>query len=503
MTATTTIADIPQTTFDPRSRWRRWRSRITLATIAVVLAAAGGYGLNLVVHTCGGLRSGITSIGGECVGITDGAYIFSPELSTIEGKFKTENDWVQTQPSYVNVVLLSPFTATPSSPMSMALIRHSVEGTYTAQYRANHTHDFGDQQPLIRVLLANEGSREDQWQPVVHQIEALANGPHPVVAVVGLGVSVANTQHGAQDLSARHIPMVAAVLSADGLDHDHIPGLIRVTPNNTDYVGALRQYLGTRPDLKTAIIVYDRSEPDLYVTTLRTAIEHGLATYLTNAPQSFFGTAIPSDVTPQLFDGITRNVCSEAPDIVFFAGRSTDLRAFIDSLAGPACGKKQPLTIMVGATGLSSVRQDIQNLRNRNITVIYASSADPAWVNDPNGRPDYYTDFLAAYQQHVGLTPGALDDGYALMHHDALAAAVTAIRLASPATGTPIDVTPANVGSQLLNLNNEYTVPGGSGTLTFSSRRGGNAGNKPVPVVGIPALPDDAPRSHPYTTPIG
>jgi hypothetical protein len=66
-----------------------------------------------------------------------------------------------------------------------------------------------------------------------------------------------------------------------------------------------------------------------------------------------------------------------------------------------------------------------------------------------------------------------------------------------------VDLTPANVGSQLLNLNNQYTVPGASGTLTFSSRRGGNPGNKPVPVVGIPALPDNTPRSHPYTTPTG
>src|SRR5262249_42742475 len=161
-----------------------------------------------------------------------------------------------------------------------------------------------------------------------------------------------------------------------------------------------------------------------------------------------------SDVTPQLFDGITRNVCSEAPDLVFFAGRSIDLSAFIDSLAGPACGKRQPLTIMVGATGLSSVRKQLQKLRERRITVIYASSVDPAWANDPTGRPDSYPDFLTAYQQQIGITPGALDDGYAIMHHDALAAAVTAIRLAR--TANPGDVTAANVGSQLLNLNNQY-----------------------------------------------
>src|SRR5438034_3307952 len=109
MTATATIAGIPQTFFDPRRRWLRWRSRIISATVGILLAAAAAYGVNLVAHTCGGLRSGITSIDGECVGITDGEYLFSPELKMIASKIKKENDWVRQQPSYVNVVLLSPF----------------------------------------------------------------------------------------------------------------------------------------------------------------------------------------------------------------------------------------------------------------------------------------------------------------------------------------------------------------------------------------------------------
>src|SRR5262249_29264601 len=125
MTATATIAGIPQTFFDPHRRWLRWRSRIVLATVAIVLATAAAYGVNLIAPACGGLRSGIPSIGGECVGITDGGYVFSPELKTIEDKIKKENDWVRQQPppaSYVNVVLLSPFPATASSPMTIALI---------------------------------------------------------------------------------------------------------------------------------------------------------------------------------------------------------------------------------------------------------------------------------------------------------------------------------------------------------------------------------------------
>ena len=94
--------------------------------------------------------------------------------------------------------------------------------------------------------------------------------------------------------------------------------------------------------------------------------------------------------------------------------------------------------------------------------------------------------------------PGTLDDGYAIMHHDALATAVTAIRLASSPTDGGQSVTAADVGSQLLNLNSAYKVRGGSGTLIFSSRREGNAGNKPVPIVSVPA---EQPDPTPYVTP--
>ncbi|MGO1052356.1 hypothetical protein [Crossiella sp. CA198] len=78
--------------------------------------------------------------------------------------------------------------------------------------------------------------------------------------------------------------------------------------------------------------------------------------------------------------------------------------------------------------------------------------------------------------------------------HDRLAA-----EQSGAARGRP---SPADVLSQLLNLNNAYQVPAASGLISFSAKTQGNPGGKPVPVLQVPPPPAGPPTT-PYFTPSG
>jgi hypothetical protein len=126
-------------------------------------------------------------------------------------------------------------------------------GAYVAQRRANHEPGVaGDPRPLIQIALANEGSNQRQWEPVVEQLAAHIDDDNPLAAVFGMGVSIDETEAAARRLAEHDVPMVGAIITADGLSKNGvrgkpgIPGLARVSPTNADYVAALKEYLARR-----------------------------------------------------------------------------------------------------------------------------------------------------------------------------------------------------------------------------------------------------------------
>lgn len=498
--------------FRPRtSRGYAWRRRAAPLAAAVLVVAAVASGLvvarrpgPVVLDRCTGLGSGLYRIDGQCVGVTDGSAAFSSDrdLNQIEALIKKENARVAKQQgsAYVKIALLSPLTADTTSFMNHDQVLHALEGVYVAQLRANTSRSFRDPDAaLIQVYLANEGSHQDQWGQVVAQLERMTGGDHPLVAVVGLGTSIPATKEAAHQLS-NHVPMVGAVLSADELDGVHIPGLIRVSPSNSDYAESLRVYLQRdRPDLKKGILVYDRSMPDLYVSSLQSAYHDRLGGYMTFPDQGFKGKGNLVPGTAGLFKDITDEVCHDRVDLVLYAGRGLDLPGFIDSLAArKGCGT--PVAILVGATGLSFGPTQVAELVDNHVTVIAATSTDPRWQTGEAVAPAHYDDFQHAFVK-VDPSPHALDDSYAIMHHDALAAAVMAARRARSQGGA---LSTFDVEGELDNLSGDDAVPGASGTLVFSRKGGGNVGGKPVPIVEFPdtAIPAP-PAAAPYVTVAG
>ncbi|MBA2322984.1 MAG: hypothetical protein H0V92_02825 [Pseudonocardiales bacterium] len=491
----------------PKPLWRR----VIVVVVSLLVVGAGWWFLDKLLHACGGLGSGVVTIdlGGECVGVTDGSYVFDPALASVEEKIAAENASVTGSGHTVTVALLNPMTVNDTSPVSIAEVHNQLEGAYTAQHRANTKQPkaLGDPYPLIRLVLANEGSHEDQWKPVVHQLEGMVDA-EPLVAVTGMGVSVTQTELGAKDLAAHGIPMVGAITTADELSYAAIRGFVRVAPGNREQVQSLLAYLRRRPQLDSAIVVYDSNSddpasPDLFTRSLRDDLRSGMSGLIKSAPSlSFTGASGQSEASPDLFNNITTNLCAVKPKVVLYAGRALDLLSFLTSLEGRVC-PDTPMTVLTANTNLGSLTNNQETLRDKKITVVNAAAADaPGWANGVPGTPAHFPNFRSEFGG-LGLDLAHLDDGDVIATHDALFTAVKAIRLASAQGNLP---KAADVLGQLLNLNNLNTVPGASGELSFSFRgtRGDDSGNpcgKPIPVLEIPpsgSFPGEA--GPPYVT---
>ncbi|MDW5329724.1 ABC transporter substrate-binding protein [Plantactinospora sp. KLBMP9567] len=505
------MADVPLDYLAPQvPRLRTVLRRVAAVVTVLAVIGVGTVAVHRIVVSCAGVRSGLIRVDGECVGtLTDvDRHFFSDDLRSVQAAIARENAWVheqwQADPErnrYVRVALLSPMTATAKSFMSAEQIRHSVQGAYVAQRRANHTPDFADPRPLVQLVLANPGSRQTQWRRVVEALERTTDDRHPLVAVIGMGTSITATRDTAHYLSASDadLPMVAGVATSD--EFRDIPGFVRTSPSNTDYVRALGAYLAENPELRTGMLVYDDSEPDLYVRDLRAVYERLLGRYLTVPAKAYFGAADPENRT-QLFSTIQTSVCNTPrPDLILYAGRALDLDDFVHSLAVRSC--RDPISILVGATGLGPFADLTPILQQGQITIINAAGVDPAWFateSPPSGTaPDGLMPFLTAFRAEEFGEPGALDDGYGPTHHDAMATAVMAIRAVTP--GLPPDEIPraGNVRGQLMNLNNSSYVPGAGGRLTFTTTRMADPIGRWIPVISIP--PSAAPPAHrPYVT---
>ncbi|MDB1086573.1 hypothetical protein PJ985_03200 [Streptomyces sp. ACA25] len=490
---------------NPPRRWLR---------VSLLVAGAGAAGflafLAFVLPErldCGGWGSGLTREGGECVGVTDGSYAFAPldgagpaaEFADVQKLIKAENDRVAAADTeYVKVGLLATLTPAENGPLAPQRVLHALQGAYTAQMRANHTADMGDKQPLVQLHLANAGSRHETWEPAVERLVAMAGDESPLVAVVGLSISTEASQAAAEELAAHEIPIVASSASADGLNMRMRDGMIRVTGSNTDFVNALERHVrAAGGDLSRAMLVSDRNDPDLHVATLTDAFARLLEQEDDVMPRkSFSGTTLRSSGPVSLFRPITDSICGTGAEMVLFSGRTGDLHAFLEALHVRDCRAQQPLSVLFVETGpvedvSAAARPD--RLEENGITIVQASAMDPQWFGEEDAgspAPNGFEHFHLAFAEHVGhrteaQVKAALRDGYAVANHDAMYAAVRAIRTGHgerQERGEP--TTPAGVREALFRLEN---VQAASGTLSFPEERGGDPGGKPLPVIELPA----------------
>ncbi|MET9620025.1 MULTISPECIES: hypothetical protein [unclassified Streptomyces] len=480
-----------------RLRYRVWFTTRQKIVTTVLALAVLGTGIGYVVDraTTPEDRScarGVERPAGstECVGVNGDGYDFGvPSLTEVARAIATENATL-TSDEYATVALLLPLTST--DPGMRVKVRHEVQGAYARQYRANHASN--SETPRIRLVLANTGKGNAHWRPTVERLKTMTAAPDRLRAVSGVATSSTEVRQAVAALTGAGIAVVGTTITADdiangpGAGNNRYPGLARVSPTNSDEAKALAHF--GKVVAAKALLVQDTRTGDHYTDTLKTAFAASLkgAPY---EPQLFTSPPDPTDegTTANTFRQITHLICDTRAETVFFAGRHTQLRQFINALGARGCAERA-FTILTGDEGSylgADAKLDRKALKTR-LTVRYASLAHPdAWQPAP-GRPvprtggsaAAYATFLTDIAR-ASKTPVPLADGQAIIAYDAMATAVHAIRQATPDGKHYPEA--ADVATQWPQVKGSLRVEGAGGWICLDNF--GNPFDKAVPIVEL------------------
>jgi hypothetical protein len=514
--------------------WSPRPRNIVAALLVVVLVAGLIVAVTVVLpwHSRAALHcaDGVVRAGprNECVGATDGSYIFARHLNDVFGKIRTENNRVLgLGRKYVTVGYLLPIPSMRVEGDKSDAQRHELEGAYLAQRRIN----LENSEPLIRMVIVNSGQDAEQWQVAVDSILAMAHSAdHPLVAVAGLGHSVAGTGRAIAALAAHNIPMVGSVITADrfiGRDGKPVKGsLARVTPTNSNEAKAASAFLRGRAE--RAMLIQDTNPADLYSLTLGEAFQRAFpdGKHKLVGPIERYSSAQPG------VEGTMRqmlpNICQLRPQVIYFAGRTKELISLIRALPARAC-PDLPIDIMTGDDAsdliiavkdeLSTGQQELSEGLQSKVTLRFTSLAHPLAWND--GSNAFSTDAVRYFNK-----PGAghfptvfpsesLDDGQAIVGYDAMLVTARAIQATtvsqSDLANAQLTIQPGAVIQAFNRLHCATPVAGASGWIFLEN---GVPADKAMPILqieqdgtvkfvqltspsGRPPAPPDCPRGSP------
>lgn len=470
-----------------KGRRKKLRLGLIAGGTAVIVGIGGWQGVRLLTQTCGGGTSGYQ---GECVGVTDGSYVFGPSLAVIENTIKAQNAAARASGSYVSIALLTSLTSAPGSDVTVVRIRQELEGAATAQAYLNGQ-GF---RPAIRLLLANEGTAQQAWPQVVGQLQDWPASQH-LVAVVGVGLSNTDTVRAARQLAsgARPLPMIGSVDTGDGLNTSGPPpslvppalsgrirGLVRVEPSVADevtllsgyYLARLRQSShGPVPSAAAlsphAVLVKDNDPDDLYTGSLSLDFSQRFGPRIGEQKQFAPGP----DESGEL-DDIANDVCAPgaaSTPVVLYAGRESAFPDFISKLRTDTnCPSGSTITVLTGADAEAlSITQTAPNPGGPTIDVVYPDIADSAKVE-------------AQYRQAFAGPRADLGASWTIVTYDAVAAAEKAAREAGQ--GSPAPPLPSAVRSLLYDFNT-LTDPVVGATGPFIITSDGDEGCQWIPLI--------------------
>ncbi|MFE1548672.1 hypothetical protein [Streptomyces sp. NPDC058718] len=475
-----------------RVRTPRQKLVASLVTAAVVLGL-GGYGIaRLTTPEDRSCAAGVERPEGssECVGVNGDGHDFGiADLAEVAGAIGRENATLKPG-EYATVAVLLPLTS-PDGGMRTKVL-HEVQGAYAYQYRANH--ESNSQTPKIRLVLANTGRGNAHWQTTTRQLASMTGAPDRLRVVSGVATSSTEMREAVTALTKDGIAVVGTTITADdiangpGAGNNRYPGLARVSPTNSDEAKALAHF--GRVDAAKALLVQDTRSGDHYTDTLKSAFAASLkgAPY---EPQLFTSPPDPTDegTTANTFRQITHLICDTRAETVFFAGRHTQLRQFINALGSRGCTDRA-FTILTGDEGsyLGADEKLDRNALKAKVTVRYAALAHPdAWKPAPGRTVPATGGSVAAYSTfetdiaRASKKPVALADGQAIVAYDAMATAVHAIRQATPRDAQYPEL--SDVVTQWPQVKGSLRVQGASGWICLDNY--GNPYNKAVPIVEL------------------
>jgi hypothetical protein len=450
----------------PAYRRRRlvWRIGVISAVAALVVAA------------------GLYVILGREPSLTDSAGPFDEGLSDIMGRIHSQNEKVATEhpDEYKTVLVLLPMSGDVSrTGMGLETVRHALQGSYLAQLWRNSEQSAP---PYIRLLVGDISP--DAWADTVEDVRARVESER-IVAATGLGASIDATKQVIDQLGKDKFAMVAAVLTSDDLQKSN--ALVRVAPLNSDQAEASVRFAAKAIPALKPVIVMDTNPGDSYSKTLSESFDRTLA-----------GVVGPKDrIQPLTFDSsvkaagtiignIADTVCNSEANTVFYAGRAHHLPSLLRGLSLSRRCAERGINVIAGddtSENSRPVPNPIWNDSSGKIRLYYTALAHSANISDGTST------VLAAIKTRFGngddkgyvrmFAGESLDDGHAIMHHDALYIAIKAIdRYAKESLDS---LGPPEVAAMLRS--GTISVQGASGDLVID--RDGNPLRQSIPVLEL------------------
>ncbi len=479
--AVTTLPALSREFLNASIRYQRWSRRRRIAMAASVLLVVGvvtGYRTNWFqgekVCPSGMDTSSRLDDGNMCVGVTDGSYVFQPELAQVEGRIATENARVAALhgSDAVTVALYTSVPTFPPDAANLTEIRQQLEGAYTAQTEANK-HGNG-----VQLFMANGGESGADWARAVGRLKEVPS----LAGVIFVGIGSGSKLNAAQTLRRNGVPTAVGLFTADMFDNIGTR-ILRVGPTNRQLVGVMARYIDTLDSARSAVVVADSNAEAVEAQSLREDIVQQSRPIMASAESYFYqGSRFGIPGTPVQFDAVIKGICAARPAAVFYAGKAADIRIFLSAVAARVC-RDTPVEILIPSSGDIDLSDQASALVAGRISV--TTFVTVGW-STRGGKPtstlfdQYRNGFFGS-----GFDRADAASANTISAHDALAALAAAIR-AADATGRHLDA--AAVTVQLSNLHGPLAVPGVEENLSFA--KDGMPAHKTVGIIQYaPELP--------------
>jgi eukaryotic-like serine/threonine-protein kinase len=299
---------------------------------------------------------GVTNIGNESIGISDGTYIFDTGGADASLKLQAAQDLRQNPNDISTALSLFNQAAALQSNDAEALIyqedlrvinsgssyvtlvvgtmlsggsdllgvgRDDLQGAYVAQKEFNTGLKIhGGMQ--VRLLIANTGSQTSYVTQVAQQIIRLSQTDKTFVGVMGWPYSSRAVQ-AIQVLAKAHIPMVSETASSDELTNAS-PYFFRVAPSNKTEGIAGAQYAEQVLHAKTVAMFYDPTDP------YSQSLAQDFSQQFLSDGNKIVDSEIYTVYKPSTLPTLLKKALATHPDLIYFSGYASDVSTILVNL---------------------------------------------------------------------------------------------------------------------------------------------------------------------------
>jgi serine/threonine protein kinase/ABC-type branched-subunit amino acid transport system substrate-binding protein len=434
---------------------------------------------------------GVTTVGGETIGISDGTYIFDAAGAGASLKLQAAQDLRQNPNDVSTALSLFSQAAALQSNDAEALIyqedlrvinsgspyvtlvvgtmlsggsallgvgRDDLQGAYVAQKEYNDGFKIhGGIQ--MRLLIANTGSQTSYVTQVAQQIVRLSETDKTFVGVMGWPYSSRAVQ-AIQVLAKAHIPMVSETASGDELTGAS-PYFFRVAPSNRSEGIAGAQYAEQVLHAKSAALFYDPTDP------YSQSLAQDFSQQFLSGGNKIVDSEIYTVGKPSMLPALLQKALAAHPDMIYFSGYASDVSTILINL--PAGNLP-----VVGGDALyelggypSSARAGFSRLR----FTAFAYPDEWGVLGYGAQTPAFFGEYAADFDpnnNHTGSPYGfTRPDNDTILAYDAMVALLKGCDIALSSGKQTI--TPQDLRQALSTINGANSLQGVSGQISFGA----------------------------------